>query len=391
MGKFMGIFAYRKVLVLVLAGLLWLSGGMLAEAQDSPEPQGVAPAPATGESDSLTLYREAPSDENESTDIPEVSDDAPVARTSGGGSGTTFLLVVMLALFGLYLYNNQGLNARISRLEAALRGGAGRTRERDELVPFSWNSVLRSLEGGFAVLPGLVLPKPCVMLIGVEAEGKENNAAVVGRLRILAANVVRSVLQDPELAVLAVMRHVGSCELGNQLLTMLGSRPWQELSEADRQNLLRSHGKELEHYEKTLYCLNDLVLTPTQLYQTCQELLVSGDLGAILLDDLSVLVPDEHLSQDNENAAEMRRDICEALRLLAVRCHVPICVLTGVGSTTWETLNAYHTPGAMAKVTFTNSGVRAEFTQASGVSAGKQWQYDETTGAMSVIEEEAQS
>ncbi len=380
------MFAYGKSLVLsiVCLCLVWGSALSPALAQDGPVPDGVAPAPVTD--GSLTLDSEGGNGSNMlSSDIPEIYEDSSASRSSGDfSSNTAFLLVVMLALFGLYLYNNQSLLARINRLEAALRGGAGRVRERDELVPFSWNSVLKSIEGGFAVMPGLNLPKPCLFLVGIENEDNQDRFSFAEQERVLVANMVHTVVQDPELMVLAVLRQVGSTDIGSQLLAFLGDRPWQELDEAERQHLLRQQGKRLDHMEKTLYCLNDLVLTPTQLYQTCQELLNAGELGLVLLDSFEVLVPDEHLSESNDNEAEWRGELCEALRLLAVRCHVPVCVVTEYGSVTWRELQQRQIPGAVARMTFGEDSVRARFTLDDGAEAEKVWKYKANTGEMLV-------
>ncbi len=380
------MFAYVKSLMLLIICLCLIWGGAFspALAQDGPTPDGVAPAPVTD--GSLTLDNEGGKESSViSSDIPEVYEETSVTHNvESFTSNTTFLLVVLLALFGFYLYNNQSLVARINRLEAALRGGAGRVRERDELVPFSWNSVLKSIEGGFIVMPGLSLPKPSLFLVGIENEGNQDKFSFVECERVLVANMVNTVVQDPELTVLTVLRQVGSTDIGSQLLAILGDRPWQDLDETERQHLLSKHGKRLEHMEKSLYCLNDLVLTPTQLYQTCQELLNGGELGMVLLDSFDVLIPDEHLSADNDNEEEWRSEISEFLRLLAVRCHVPVCVVTEYDSATWRELLQRQIPGAVARMTFGEDSVRARFTLDDGVGAEKVWKYKADTGEMLV-------
>ncbi len=290
---------------------------------------------------------------------------------------TTFLLIVMIALFGLYLYSNNSTNSRLNRLEASLRGGAGYRRERAELVPFSWDAVLHSLNGGFSLLPGLVLPSPCLFLLGIE--NKENIAEYRQQL---VANLVNTVLQDPEFMTIAVLRHMGSTELGHQLLSQIGGSNWDEMDDSQRQEMLRHCGKDLEHIEKSLYCLSDLVLTPDQLYQTCQEVLETGDLGAVIIDDLAAIVPDEYLSTANDGEANRHFDTAEFLRLLSSRCHTPLCLVTEIDSPTWTYLCDRDAIGALARLRWSEGEVTAKFSTDSNTWVTKTWQVNSSTGTM---------
>ncbi|MBQ7568636.1 hypothetical protein IJT17_07530 [bacterium] len=370
-----------KTLAVAVCGLLIFCGAPVWAQGDAPAPDGV-PSPVTDTA--LVLDSEAPTNKvNIESDIPDVTAAAAETRSSSSsGNGTTFLLIVVLGLFGFYLYNNQSTNERISRLEAALKGGAGSTRERDELVPFSWNSVLRSLEGGFPVLPGLVLPKPCLFLIGLEKPADAGSQDLAERRMQVTANMVRTVLRDPEMLVLAVLRHLGSCDLGRAILSQEGEHRWSDMTDDERQAMLRRCGKTLDRYEKSLYCLNDLVLTSTQLYRTCQELLSNGDLGAIILDDIAVLVPDEHFSEKEEQKSLLQREVCEALRLLAVRCHVPVCVIAEVGSDTWNELIRCEVCEAVTRLDWRDGQVRAAFTIGGEREAEKVWTYVAGIGTM---------
>ena len=375
-----------KYVVAILAVLLscWWSGR--AWAQEGAGGSEGMPNPVTDTS--LTLDSEAPTGATHiSSDVPDVSENSTDIRIVSGGGNTTFLLVVILALFGLYLYNNQSLTRRIGRLEEALRGRAELGRERDELVPFSWNSVLRSLEGGFDLLPGLVVPQPCVLLLGNE---KSEQVDSHKQRLTLITNLLRTVFQDPELVAITALHHLGSSELGHQLLSQLGEKSWENLDDNARRELLHSKGQELDHISKSLFCLNDLVLTPVQLFQTCQNVLRGSDLGVVGLDDLDVLVPSEQLSAADLDPSEQQREICDSLRLLAARCHVPVCVITDVDSATWNFLLDEGIPGAVAKLQWSDGQVRSAFVDMNGERwAQKVWTYDSQRGLLSPRQAEA--
>ena len=69
----------------------------------------------------------------------------PARASEASGTGTVaFFLVVVLCLFGFHLFTSHGLNSRIDRLEQLARKASG-ARGGDELVPFSWDAVLRTL------------------------------------------------------------------------------------------------------------------------------------------------------------------------------------------------------------------------------------------------------
>lgn len=243
---------------------------------------------------------------------------AAQAQGRSGASNTAFFLFVALGLFGFHLFTTHGVNARIDRLEELLRRSGLGSRERDELVPFSWDAVLRSLEAGHPFLPGLSLSRPGLVLVGVASPDLEP---------LVLVNVARTVLADPELVVLAVTRRLGPDELGRRLLSVESGRDWRTLGSQERQALLQGTARELQRYERSLFCMSDLVLTPRQLSETCQELVKEGELGAILLDGLEVLAPEEDLPLG---------DLLDHLRLLAARCHVPVHLVVPTSSPVWE-------------------------------------------------------
>src|SRR5690606_32957226 len=144
----------------------------------------------------------------------------------------------------------------------------------DDLVPFSWDAVIRSLESGLPFLGGVRLPRPGLVLVGVRPA--DLRPAVL-------ANLARTVLEDPELVAVAVTRSLGQEELGRRLLSLEAGRDWSTLGAAEREEVVKRLGKTMERYERSLYCMSDLVLTPRQLFDTCQELLAEGEHGAGLL------------------------------------------------------------------------------------------------------------
>jgi hypothetical protein len=83
----------------------------------------------------------------------------------------------------------------------------------------------------------------------------------------------------------------------------------------------------LQRYERSLFCTTDLALAPHQLYEACQDLRKEAELGAILLDDPGMLVGDP----DQPDVS-----ILDYLRLLAVRCHVPIHLVVTLDSPVWQ-------------------------------------------------------
>ncbi len=242
----------------------------------------------------------------------------PGRASESSGTGTVaFFLVVVLCLFGFQLFTSHGLNSRIDRLEQVARKASG-VKAGDELVPFSWDAVLRTLEGGAPFLPGLLLPRPGLVLVGVSQPAL---------IPVLLANITRCVLQDPELAVLAVTRSLGADELGRRLLSLETGRDWRALGPEARRSLLLGTARGLQRYERSLFCTTDLALTPQQLFEACQDLRKEAELGAVLLDDPGMLVGDPDVPDAR---------ILDHLRLLAVRCHVPIHLVVPLDSPIWQ-------------------------------------------------------
>jgi len=273
----------------------------------------------------------------------------PARASESSGTGTVaFFLVVVLCLFGFHLFTSHGLNSRIDRLEQLARKASG-ARGGDELVPFSWDAVLRTLEGGSPFLPGLFLPRPGLVLVGV-------SQPELGP--VLLANLTRCVLQDPELAVLAVTRSLGADELGRRLLSLESGRDWRALGPEARRSLLQGAARGLQRYERSLFCTTDLALTPHQLHEACQDLRKEAELGAILLDDPGMLVGDPDMPDAS---------ILDHLRLLAVRCHVPIHLVVPVDSPVWQAREDSDLFLAVAEVTPVVEGqVRICFQQFPG-------------------------
>lgn len=296
---------HLRALSLLLLTLLLVHGVALAQSPPPP-PGGGDPAAAGVRPGGPPGVEEAP--------IPERS----TATSTGTGGSMAFFLVVVLCLFGYHLFTNYSLNARIDRLEELVRrGGLRGSPERADLVPFSWDTVLRSLESGLPFLPGVKLPRPGLVLIGVRS---------AETTPLLLAHISREVMQDPELVVVAATRSLGAEELGRRLLSLEAGQDWRTLGSEQRAELLRRSSRDLERYEKSLYCMTDLVLSPAQLFETCQDLLREGELGAVLLDGLEVLAAEE---------GEGLPELLDRLRTLAVRCHVPVHLVVPVGSAAW--------------------------------------------------------
>lgn len=314
---------------LLLLALLFLGGAAFAQSPPPPGPPGGQgqPAPPGMQGQPGTPGQAGPQGQpspagvrpgggpgGEEAPIPERS----TSTSTGAGGSMAFFLVVVLCLFGYHLFTNYSLNARIDRLEELVRrGGLRGSPERADLVPFSWDTVLRSLDAGLPFLPGVKLPRPGLVLIGVRSA--EATAPLLAR-------IAREVLQDPELVVVAATRSLGAEELGRRLLSLEAGQDWRTLGREQRDELLRKSSRDLDRYERSLYCMTDLVLSPAQLFETCQELLRDGELGAVLLDGLEVLVPEED---------EGLPELLDRLRTLAVRCHVPVHILVPVGSAAW--------------------------------------------------------
>ncbi len=254
------------------------------------------------------------------------------SESSGTGTGTVaFFLVVVLCLFGFHLFTSHGLNSRIDRLERMARKASG-SREGDELVPFSWDAVLRNLEGGAPFLPGVTLPRPGVVLVGVSQPEL---------IPILLANLSHCVLQDPELAVLAVTRSLGADELGRRLLSLETGRDWRTLGPEARRSLLQGTARGLQRYERSLFCMTDLAVSPRQLFEACQDLRKEAEMGAVLLDDPGVLVGEPDLPEIG---------ILDHLRLLAARCHVPVYLVVPLDSPAWQAREEFDSYVAIAEI-----------------------------------------
>lgn len=259
---------------------------------------------------------EAPPSTPEATGTPAQAS-APAAAASSSSGPLAFFLVVVLSLFGYHLFTSFSLNGRIDRLEDLLRRSRLGAPEREGLVPFSWDTVLRSLDSGLPFLPGVPLPRPGLVLLGVDTPE-------LGRA--LLTRVAWTVLKDPELAVVAITRSMGPDELGRRLLSLEAGRDWSTLGAEERQALLGRSARTLERYERSLFTLTDLALTPRQLFGACQEILAEAELGGLLVDGLEVLAPEGGEAFDP----------VDHLRLLAARCHVPVFLAVPRESDTWR-------------------------------------------------------
>lgn len=287
-----------------------------------------------------------------------------VSAQSGRGM-IVFFLVVMLCLFGYYLFTNYGINARIDRLEELLRRHGLANRYRDELVPFSWNAVLRSLEGGLPVLPDLLLPRSGVVMLGVGNQSLKTSSGHQNQLsQLVIANIAHSVLDSPELMVLTITRGLGGDELGRMLLSMQAGNDWRDLDDVKRQALLNEHSSDLERFEKSLFYLSDLVITMPQLFNSCQELLKDGELGAVIIDNLDVFIGDEPMTS---------AEILEQLAILASRCHVPIILVVSENSPEFKAFK--DNPGflAVGHIRANNETIQSSFDKFPGQSPANQW------------------
>ncbi len=308
-------FRALALLLALLAGVFLSSPAWAQGGAGGPEPglRGGATMPGGGNAPPASVQGSGVGGEE------QVIPNRPSGSSSTGV--VAFFLVVVLCLFGFHLFTSHGLNMRLDRLEEVVRQSGGELRERDQLVPFSWDAVLRTLEGGVPFFPGVSLPRPGLVLTGVATPGLQT---------VVLANLARNVLQDPELLALLVTRSLGPDELGRRLLSLESGKDWRALGPEERRSMLQGTARDLQRYERSLYCMTDLVLTPRQLFDTCQDLLKDGELGAVLLDGLEVLVPGE------EGQAG---DLLDHLRLLAARCHVPVHLVVSVGSPLWQARN----------------------------------------------------
>lgn len=358
----------RVTLFVFVCVALWLACAGLGkpcfaqQPSQGGQPGGAAMAPS-GDNSKMPML-------NAAKGAPDSEPPARGATTNAGRGGMTslvFCLAVALWLFGYFLFTNYGINNRIRRLEEAVRNGVGGTRERDELVPFSWNSVLRSLTDGFVLLPGLRLRRPGLVLLGVDG-GVELRGNVV-------SNVAYNVMQDPELVVLCVTHEFGVDDVGRRILSIEAGSDWRKLEHREREDALQKCNHKLECYERSLYCMSDLVLTPRQLYNTCQEVLKDGDIGAIITDGLDVFVGEE------DDSLEV---LLEQLRLVAARCHVPVCVVVPEDSDTWNKLSYREIWSAVASLRADqdSSVLRGDFSVFPGALPEVSWLYNRESGAI---------
>ncbi len=377
------------VLALIIAAVFFCVVGALpvfAEPSDPSEPPaplampGGAPPDSEPEASLMDVSKrndsktsESDSSGSSSQSSSETSSSGKVSSNYRTGSSTAFFLVVVLCAFGYFLFSNYEINARIDKLsdQARLRN---EERDIDELVPFSWNSVLRNLEGGLEVLPNLRIARPGLVLIGASS-GNNSGLTPKETIKVLEVNCAGTILADPELSVIVASSFFGADELGRSILSLEAGRDWRKLTNEERESVLRRHSRSLERYERSLFCLSELYVSTSELFSYCRELLKECDIGAIVIDNLSLF---------NSDGCEENPDVLERLRLIAVRCHVPIIIIIDADSDSWKT---YAESGLM-----TASGVisadegnyfTAEFTKFPGVPAVKSWTYSAESGKLS--------
>lgn len=377
------------VLALIIAAVFLCIGGAGPAFADPSDPSGTsAPIAMPGGAPSDSSAPEASlldptkrNDANASSDSSSSFYDSSSETSSSGkissnyrtGSSTAFFLVVVLCAFGYFLFSNYEINARIDKLAEQVNLH-NEERDVDKLVPFSWNSVLRNLEGGIEILPNLRIARPGLVLLGAKSEDN-SGLSVKEVIKALEVNCAGTVLYDPELSVIVASDFFVSDELGRSILSLEAGRDWRNLTNEERENVLRRHSRSLERYERSLFCLNELTVSPSKLFSCCRELLKECDIGAIVLDNLTLFSNDE---------GEEQADLLERLRLIAVRCHVPIMIIMDAETDAWKNIAESDYITACGIITaHAGNCFTAEFTKFPGAISECSWMYSAECGKLS--------
>lgn len=294
--------------------------GMTPPPQGQGQPMAAPGQPQTAQGQPLTTL---PSAQRSETAAP-----GAVATGAPAPSNATliFFLVVFLCLFGYHLFTSYNLNSRLDRLEERLaRHGSSRPLEPKDLLSFSWEGILEERARKPSLLAGdLLKVKPGLVLLGLPG---------CALLTAVCANAAKHLLDEDDAAILVVTRTVGGVELGRALLSLESGKSWASLDTALREKAVKEMAGAIARYEGSLFHLTELAATTGQLYEFCLKALEEKDLRAIVLEE-DALVRDEGESVD---------DFLETLRLIALRCHVPlvVCAFPKDESSLWHGRDAH--------------------------------------------------
>lgn len=217
-----------------------------------------------------------------------------------------FFLVAFLCLFGYLIYHNHTLAARLDALDrASAQDDAGTAPQ-----PLGFDELVDS--GGAMTLFGgsARIDRSGLYLLSTDDEK---------RLTTVVATVMRDVLAARAGSVLYVSQRAGADEIAAALMALEAGVPWESLSQSDQARRRRGLRTDLERYESGVHAFDALDWTPDGLFSGARRLKEEGrPVSALLVDDpgLSLL-------------HEARRvETVERLRLLSVKCAVPVFVMS---------------------------------------------------------------
>jgi hypothetical protein len=221
---------------------------------------------------------------------------------------------VTLCLFGYHLFSTYTMNARIDRLEEILRSDSrGRTPTREDLLSFSWEGILDDMDRNQSLLPGDVLKiAPGVALIAIPD---------YSLFLTISANFLRHCIRDDAAGALFLSPTFGEREIGRALLTLESGKDWGALPVEEREKIADSMADAVGAYEERLFQQTGMKSTPHQVYEFCLGILEREDLRLVVGEEGALYEPDR----------DTPGGIAEMLRIIALRCSLPIVIFAFTG------------------------------------------------------------
>ncbi|MGM9992948.1 MAG: hypothetical protein ACI376_08955 [Candidatus Bruticola sp.] len=298
--------------------LLWsLSAGVFA--QDQQPPQNFAQPP-------------------ERTGAESTSTEGTV-DTSVFASQNQFL-VVLLTVAVLALYTSVRLSKteqHMENLESAFnstkKGLGGATYE-----CLQWDDLFRSIEEGLPVLPDFCLDRPRLLLLGCPGNSlipKLSEFSRNSRLNLLL-NSAYEVLSEPTQKLLVFSSRLGVRQIGWGLLSLAGQTNFNDLSKAERAELLSS--LDIADWENRLYNFAGSNTTINELYRISNKLAEDGSDLTLVLDGWDFLLTnyDRADKASGDSQLAIWQKLGQDLSVLAKRGHLGIILLLDTADEAWR-------------------------------------------------------
>jgi hypothetical protein len=233
------------------------------------------------------------------------------AATESARNAPLFTLIAFLCLFGYLIFNNHLINSRLQQMS---RGVSTEAEPTGAAAPFAWDDI-----GDDAAAVPLFGERVTISRSGLYLVASSDDSL----LTTLAANMIYQALAVEDVTLLYVSQRMARDELGRSLLSLEAGASWEQMAAAQRSRTRRKLQAELEKYETNLFALEEMDWTPDRLFAAWQQLKGAGQsVAAILVDDPSLV-----------RLPEARHvEIFDRLRLLSVKCGVPVFVLASTAA-----------------------------------------------------------